>query len=258
MIGPIPRRPSGNSTEALWHQAVHDAVFGGRDTVLYSKGAKVSRLPRGAFVEPDLATSGGGGSGRATKYILADFEPADYLICRPWNADYWTARRELRISLAAVPTTEEILAEMNDGVEPELQITLEDLEAYLAREVLIAKPPELRADAFDEKLVDIQVASWDGATLSAETRSLFFVYHSAGLRTAYDVPVDFEAETQDPEDEYNFKENQTIIPRYVAEETIIHALNSNKAEVIIPGDPATSIRKVDINTAGRHWQRTLR
>lgn len=238
--GQLPPRPSGSSPESRFMQWLWDYHAHGNLLVRQAPGVRVSNRAHGQIVE--LENTGGGGTGRAEKYILADFEAADYLICRPWNEDYWTARRDLRQTLLDEPSNAQIADEMD--------ITEEALDAYLAQEVLIAKAPELRADAFDGKVIDVRVESWDGATLSVVTTTYFFDYKSATFRIKYEVPFPFDPVTEDPEEEAEASEEQTIIPRYIAEETIIHAINSNKTEVTV--DEA-AVRKLDLNVNGRAW-----
>jgi hypothetical protein len=116
---------------------------------------------------------------------------------------------------------------------------LSELEEYLAKEVIVGKADECRADDFDGYEIDMEVESWDGATLSAETVTLSFVYHSATLRTVTD-----EGDSS--------TEIETIIPRFRPEQTIIWAIRSNATEVTVDDVGA---RLIDINVAGRAWMK---
>lgn len=190
-------------------------------------GGRVSRTTRGFRVEPAEEKT----PAAVRRLILADEQAADYLICRPWNAAYWEAYRQARQEEGEAPTNEQVAVVMD--------IELEELEAYLAKEIWVAKPPELRADAFDTYEIDMEVEAWDGATLTAETVTLSFVYHSAMLRTVTD-----EGDSS--------TELQTIIPRWRPEQSVIYAARTNSRELLI-GD--VGVHLLDINADGRAWMK---
>lgn len=229
MIGPLPPRPTGSSAEARFQQWIWDTISSGQPTVRQVPTAKVSRTTRGMIVEPD-AGRGTGGNTRTRKLILKDHEAADYLICRPWNRDYWLARRSLRTSLGTEPTSAQIATEM--GIE------LDELTTYLADEVVVAKSQELIADDFDGETIDFDVEDWDGATLTVDNKTLTFEYHSATLRTVTDDDA--------------VEELQTVVPRFRPEDTIIYAITSSDSEMTVDGN---SIRLVDLNLDARAWMK---
>jgi hypothetical protein len=211
-------------------QWLADKQSTGESTVRDVSGARVSRTTRGTFVDP-FAT-GAGKVRKQRSLILADASNSDYLICRPFNSDYWNARRDLRTSLDAVPTAAQIAAEM--GIDEA------DLTAYLALEVLVAKSPALRADTFDGQTIDMEVESWDGVTLTTETQALSYAYHSATLRTATD---------EDDNDEL-----QTVIPRYIPEDSIIYAIATSGVQMTV-GEQ--SVKLIDLNLDARAWMKTV-
>lgn len=231
MIGGLPPRPTGSSPSARFFQWIWDTLSSQQLTVRQVPNARVSRTTRGTVVEPDGTGEGGGATTR--KLILADHEAADYLICRPWNEDYWLARRSLRTSLETEPTAQQIADEM--------EIELEELEAYLEQQVIVAKSPELRADDFDGEEIDMTVESWDGATLTSEVVTLSFEYHSATLRTVTDGDGNTEV--------------QTVIERFRPEDSIIHAISTRQSEMTVEG---SSVLMMDMNVAARAWMRVRR
>ncbi len=257
MIGSLPPRPTGSGPQARFFQWLWDQFASQQLTTRTVPGARVSRTTRGTFVEPD--GSGGGGTGRVRKFILQDAAAADYLKCRPWNEAYWTSRRDIRQEKgktafdlwfnhdsAAAP-----VGTYRDDLAARMAVTREVLDAYLgdltadppvpAQLVVVAKPPELRADALDGYEIDEEVETWVDPDLTTATRTLSYDYHSSTLRTATDV-------TDDPDGP---NELELIIPRYVAEESIIHAIGTITEMTVA----AAAVTLLDINTAGRAWMR---
>lgn len=205
MIGPLPPRPTGSSAAARFQQAVWDALFSGQPTVRQVPNAKVSRTTRGMIVEP-TAKGGGGGTGKVTQLILADYEAADYLICRPWNSDYWQARFDLFNENGSEPSQSAIAARMD--------VDLEDLQEYLDKKVYVAKPFYLRADVLDGKKMSYLAEDLDEeSNVIAETRLVRYEYHSSTLRRAFDIT--------DPDS--IVEQTEIVIPHFAVGFDIIYA-----------------------------------
>ena len=235
MIGPLPPRPSGSSPAAKFQQFAHDQLSS-IAVPQQSAGSKLSRTSRGFLIEPDGDDDAPRGTAR--KLILADASAGSFLICRPWNLDYWVAYRQARQEQGVAPTNQQIadkIAETVDGY------TLEDLEEYLAKEVIAAKPDELIQSIFDGYEFDMEVESWDPdtETLSTETVTLSYEYHSATLRTATNTADDST-------------ELQTIIPRWLPEQSIIRAIRSNSTEGAVDD---VGVRLIAL-AGGRAWMKT--
>lgn len=162
-----------------------------------------------------LLSDADGGGTTVTQYVLTDAEPGDYFVAR--------------------------------------ELLLDPEEGYIAGEadVYIARPYPLRSSPFDGKTVEVQVESWDGATLSAATKTYSFDYKSANFRLKTDVDTDIE-------------ERQAIIPRFVPAviedggitnegATIIYAVDCDELDVLANDTPVTKLALCD----GWAWARVI-
>ena len=117
-------------------------------------------------------------------------------------------------------------------------VTLGELEAYLDQFLVVAKDYELQASAFHNKSVFVEVQSWNGSSVDTTIKELRYDYHSATLRTAWDVIEDTT-------------EFETIIPRYIPEETLIKVVKSDAVELTVDGNAVELLEDTV-----RAWMRT--
>ncbi len=218
--------------EALMNPRI---VRGERDDVQISEGNLLLTLAGGA--------SGSGTSATVRKLILNDASQGNYLLCRPWNEQYWTARRGLRNDLGY--TAFHALSEEDylNALAESMVTSREVLDAYLDAENLVpvARCPDLAQVTFDGLEQDIVVESLSGST----TIILGYAYQSANYRRVEQRSTD--------DDSVLAEEQETILPRFVPEESIIHAFTSDQIERVVSG---VNVKLMDMNVAGRQWYRT--
>jgi hypothetical protein len=224
MIGGLPPRPTGRSPAANFFQWVWDQLAG-QNAVREVPGALVSRTSRGTVVQP-LGTTRSGSGARVAQYLLRDASKPDYFICRTLGNRVEDPEAETPVILPAIGREDIFIAK-----------AFHLRQTPFDRAVLNAADPSL-IGKLDEITYDIEVDSWNGATLDVQTRKISYEYKSATYRIATDQTDqtdDVDNTTGDPPPDQigdNWvTERQTIIPRFVPAELV---------EPVDPDEPVTT------------------
>ncbi len=206
----------------------------------------------GTYVEMLGPQSSARRASGTSQYLLKEFDAPDYFVCRslvphvtrdPDTYDPPSYPRKLTAVAFPIDDADEIarlaaLDATRAAEPPRFDVGTTD--------IYIAKPYELRQSEFDDYQFTLDVeSSSDGENVSVVQRTIQFFYLSATYRIQLNIT--------DSNSSNWTQENQTIIPRFIEDDTRIYAAPCSGLEMLDPFDnPITLLAQSD----GRIWAKS--
>ncbi len=223
-MGLDPNKPLiGNDRASVWLERQHRQTISQR--IVDSPDIRAEHSSKGVALFLSNRSGGGGGT-RVAQYVIKDFSAPDYFVCRALSAH--VTRDPDNFDPPSHPR--KITATAFDPDDVDEVARLADLETARAAElprfdegttdIYIAKPYELRQTEFDDYQFALFIESNDDPDVALDTKTFQYKYLSATYRVAMDIT--------DPDADNWTQENQTIIPRFMADETVIYAVSRTK------------------------------